>query len=98
MGLEFYLRWLISRGLIRLRDSLIQEIERINNMSMRSEFEWFPKSTLAYKDTNLARLSELLLLVEDIDFKYSCRVDALALYRYSLNEGEVKIGEYRLRV
>ena len=96
-----HIRWRVNEELNSLRSQIYEclvDLQREGVVSgYRADLNWLPKTTLAFRDTSYDNLALVLNSIRDINFSGSFRVDSLSTYGYSLNDGESRMGDIKLK-
>ena len=96
-----HIRWRVNEKLNSLRSQIYEclvDLQREGIVSgYRTDLNWLPKTTLAFRDTSYDNLPLVLNSIRDINFSGSFRVDNLSTYGYSLNDGESRMGDIKFK-
>jgi len=90
-----HIRWRLNKDFFNLKKALSNELENANKLQIIKKYQpdenWQAKTTLAFMDTSYENLSQILNIVRPLDFKQELIVNGIALYEYSIEEGERKL-------
>jgi 2'-5' RNA ligase len=93
-----HIRWFNNAPLFNLRQAFTKKLlERTSEsphssiVDYKSNIDWLPKTTLAYKDTSLETLSETLKVLSPLAFNCSLEVRKLTLYEHSEGNPEKQL-------
>ena len=93
-----HIRWLNNNSLLKLKSNIA---DLVNNFLLTgvitkysNDLNWAPKSTLAFSDTTNEGLSELVKLINNIDFNKCIFVSNISIYKYSLGSDETNIATF----
>ena len=95
-----YVRWNLNKEFMLLKQSMTKTLKSafdkniIEGTTKIPEYNWLAKTSLAFNDTSYRILPEILHDLKPIDFKKDMMVFGISLYKYSIEDGENKIGYF----
>lgn len=94
-----HMRWKKNEKLIEFRDKTnkLMRWAEMNGLvaAVSDDIDWIPKTTIAYSDTKISNLSEVLESLSNRDFKNFAHLRNFALYRFITGGSETKVATFR---